>query len=72
MKTLFIEAKYKEKISLGKEIIKLLPFKIALVSSIQFIDQLGIIKKEINKKAIIAGQILGCNVKNAEKIKNKQ
>lgn len=82
MKTLFIEAKYKEKISLGKEIIEKLPFKIGLVSSIQFIDQLGIIKKEIelikNKslkkiknKIIIGGQILGCNVKNAEKIANK-
>ena len=76
MKTLFIPAKYKGEISLGREIISKLPSKIGLAASIQFVGQLGIIKKEINKrnknkKIIICGQILGCNVKNAEKIANK-
>jgi len=74
MKTLFIEAKYSKPIKLSKEIIGKLPKKIGLVSSIQFIDSLPIIKKQLGKeniKAIIAGQILGCNVKTAEKVKNK-
>ena len=71
MKALFIEAKYDKKISLGKDLISRLPSKIGLAASIQFVDQLGIIKKEIGKKAVIAGQILGCDVNNAEKIKDK-
>ena len=93
MKALFMPAVYNEKISLGKEIIEKLPLKVGLAASVQFVGQLGMIKKEIesiknesllkksinkennktirNKKAIIAGQILGCNVKNAEKIANK-
>ena len=85
METRFIAAKYEGKISLGKEVIGKLPLKTGLASPIQFIGQLGMIKKEIesiknksffkkinkNKKIIIAGQILGCNVKNAEKIANK-
>src|SRR3989338_11268738 len=71
MKALFIPAIYKEKISLGKEIINKLPLKTGLAASVQFVGQLGIIKKEIGSKAVVAGQILGCNVKNAEKIKNK-
>lgn len=72
MKTLFIESKYTGPISISKEIEEKLPDKIGLVSSIQFIDSLPIIKKQLkNKKTIIAGQILGCNIKNAEKIKNK-
>ena len=89
METLFIPAKYEGKVSLGKEVIGKLPLKTGLAASVQFVGQLGIIKKEIesiknesllkksinkkikNRKAIIAGQILGCNVKNAEKIANK-
>ena len=71
MKALFIPAIYKEKISLGKEIISKLPLNTGLAASVQFVGQLGIIKKEIGSKAVVAGQILGCNVKNAEKIKNK-
>ena len=75
METLFIPAKYKGKISLGKELIEKLPSKIGLAASIQFVDRLSDVKKEIesikNKKAIIGGQILGCDVKNAENIKGK-
>jgi len=72
METLFIEAKYTKPIKLNKDIAGKLPSKLGLVSSIQFIDSLPIIKKSLKmKKIIIGGQILGCNVKNAEKIKNK-
>lgn len=81
MKTLFIEAKYKEKIILGREIIKRLPDKIGLVSTVQFIDNLKNIKKSLeenNKKIYTAksdklkypGQVLGCDVSAANKIKN--
>jgi len=76
MRTLFIEAKYSKPINLDKTIAEKLPDEIGLVSSIQFIDSLPLIKKSLNKKnkikkILIGGQILGCNVKNAEKIKNK-
>ncbi len=70
MKTLFIEAKYNKPIKLSKEIEKKLPKKIGLAASIQFLHSLPSIKKQL-KKAIIAGQVLGCNTKNVEKIKNK-
>lgn len=76
MKTLFIEAKYSKPVKLSKETIEKLPAKVGLASSIQFIDSLPIIKKQLDKenniqKTTIAGQVLGCNVKNAEKVKNK-
>ncbi len=44
--------------------------KLGLVSSVQFLPQLKKANK-ILKNSIIGGQILGCNVKNAIKIKNK-
>lgn len=43
---------------------------VALVASIQFLSYLKQIKTQI-KNSIIAGQITGCNVSNALKIKNK-
>jgi len=71
MKTLFIEAKYDKPVQISEKIEEKLPSSLGLVSSIQFIDSLPLIKKQLkNKKTIIGGQILGCNVKNAEKIKN--
>ena len=70
MKTLFIEAKYKGPISLSKEIIEKLPSKIGLVSSIQFLDNLSSLKKAI-PKALIGGQILGCDASAAAKIESK-
>lgn len=79
MKKLFIEAKYNGKIELDNNSIKKLPDKIGLVSTVQFADSLGLVKKQIekikNKKALIgkskqkyAGQVLGCDVSSAEKI----
>ncbi len=70
MKTLFLEAKYSKPVKLSKSIAEKLPNKIGLVSSIQFIDNLPLIKKQL-KNSIIAGQVLGCDVKCAEKIKHK-
>lgn len=76
MEALFIEAKYSKPIKLDKTIAEKLPDKLGLVSSIQFLHSLPLIKKLLlnnkkNKKIIVGGQILGCNVKKAEKIKNK-
>jgi len=85
MKTLFIEAKYAKPVRLSSSVMGKLPSKIGLVSSIQFLGHLPLIKrsllkkedKEIHynknkiKKIIIGGQILGCNAKSAEKIQNK-
>ncbi len=74
MKTLFIKAKYSKPIKLSKKIAEKLPSRVGLISSVQFLGHLPSIKKLLNqkmKKIIIGGPILGCNVKNAEKIQNK-
>jgi|TARA_B100001971_G_C18157463_1_gene519397 2-(3-amino-3-carboxypropyl)histidine synthase len=74
MKTVFIEAKYEGKVELSREVIDKLPNKVGLVSTVQFIDKLSLLKnqfKKNNKKIIIAGQVLGCEFSKAEKIKNK-
>src|SRR3989338_607907 len=79
MATLFIEAKFSGQITLSKDIIDKLEGNIGLVSSIQFLDSLPLIKSSLTKKdnrnkikkIILGGQILGCNAKNAEKIKDK-
>lgn len=44
--------------------------KIGLVSAIQFVDSLKIAKDVLGERAIIGGQVLGCNVSNAMKIKD--
>ncbi|HZX44418.1 MAG TPA: diphthamide synthesis protein [Candidatus Nanoarchaeia archaeon] len=68
MKTLFIEARYKGKVVLPKEVIEKLPKKIGLASSIQFIGSLKGISSQLGKGSLIAGQILGCDAKSAGKI----
>jgi len=69
MKTLFIPAKSKVDISVVLKKVKI-KGKIGLITTAQFLNQLPKAKKII-KNSIIAGQILGCNVSTAEKIKNK-
>ncbi len=71
MKTLFIEAKTKVDISHLIDKLKL-PNKIGLVSAVQFLDNLNDVKKYIEskgKKAVIAGQVLGCNMTNPLMVK---
>jgi 2-(3-amino-3-carboxypropyl)histidine synthase len=71
MKTIFIPAKFKARITVPKLKIKQ---KIALVTTIQFLDQLKSIQKQLEKqgiKSIIAGQVLGCNVEAATRIQDK-
>jgi len=74
MKVLHIEAKYGKPVQISEKIASELPSSLGLVSSIQFIDSLPLIKKSLNKnkkikKIIICGQVLGCDVKNAGKVK---
>lgn len=73
MKTLFIEAKYKGKVKVGKA---KLPSKVGLVTTVQFVDHIDDIRKKIkcivgHGKQKYAGQILGCDVSSASKIKDK-
>ncbi len=81
MKTIFIEAKYNKEIKIGNKETDKLPDKIGLVTTVQFVNNLNSIKKILiknNKKVSIAkgkqkypGQILGCDVSSAKKIKDK-
>jgi 2-(3-amino-3-carboxypropyl)histidine synthase len=79
MEKLFIEAKYTGKIAIDKKDIAQLPKNIGLATTVQFVDCLKDIKKQLIGKNVFfdkakqkhPGQILGCDVSSAEKIKNK-
>lgn len=73
MKTLFIEARYKEIVKLPKKVIDKLPKRICLFTTVQFIDSVKPIIKQLEnagKKVFITksrhsfhkGQILGCGI----------
>lgn len=76
MKILFIESKYKEKITLPKAVVEKLSRtvdKIALFTTVQFLDNIPNIKKQLEKENIAvelikpvhckyAGQLLGCSI----------
>ncbi len=73
MKTLFIETKFAGKIKVPKNVIEKLPKTIGLFFTIQFIDSLEDVKKDIEKsdrKVVLMkgkhtkymGQIYGCNL----------
>lgn len=78
MKTFFIEAKHKGQFELPDEVIGILPKKIALFTTVQFLDSIAGIKKQLEKKGKkvlllktehtkYAGQLLGCNIKKFDK-----
>jgi len=81
MKTLFIEARSDENIIPNKKDISLLPKNIGIITTVQHahkINELIEFLKKQNKNPIIKknkqkypGQILGCDVSNAELIKDK-
>ncbi len=73
MKTMFVETKYKGKIKVPKKVIDKLPDTVGLFFTIQFIDSLEDVKKDIektNRKVKLMkgkhtkylGQIYGCNL----------
>ncbi len=74
MKTFFIHAKSLVDI---KPVLKKLKFKgkLGVLTTVQFLEQVKLFVEEFNQKNeekfIIGGQILGCNVNNALKIKDK-
>jgi 2-(3-amino-3-carboxypropyl)histidine synthase len=70
MKTLFIEAKSDIKVKLEREVIKKLPKRVGLVSTIQHLHALKSIKKQL-KNSVIGGQVLGCDVGAARRIRDK-
>ena len=72
MKILHIPAKSNLEIKIPASELKKqkLPKKIGLVTTIQHLHQLPALKKQL-KGAVAGGQILGCNVEAAEKIKGK-
>ncbi|MFH2028802.1 MAG: diphthamide synthesis protein [Nanoarchaeota archaeon] len=81
MKTLFLEAKYKGKIDLKKIDACMLPLKIGLATTVQFVDHLDDIEKtmvEKDKEISVGkgkqkyrGQVLGCDVSAASEVKDK-
>jgi 2-(3-amino-3-carboxypropyl)histidine synthase len=73
MKTIFIHAKYKEKIILPKLKIRE-KGKIGIITTIQFLSQIKNIQQQLRKQkiqSVIGGQILGCNIKAVKAIQNK-
>ncbi|MBW2975843.1 diphthamide synthesis protein [Candidatus Woesearchaeota archaeon] len=80
MKTVFIHAKYKGKIELEKIQAGMLPKKIGLVATIQFLERMEEIKTYLEskgKEVFIGkgkqepGQILGCDTGAAEEIQDQ-
>lgn len=81
MKYFFIDAKYKDKIILGNKVINKLPKKVGLITTIQFINSVENIKKEIEasgRKVKVSkgkqkncGQVLGCESSAAKAISEK-
>ena len=82
MKTFFVEARFKQKIDIPDQIINVLPKKIALFTTVQFLDSISGIKKQLEnkgKKVLVIktqhskypGQLLGCNIKKFEESKEK-
>ena len=81
MKIMMVEGRYKGKIDLSKLDCKMLPKKIGLATTVQFLDYVEEIKEFLSKNGIEAfidkmrqkyeGQLLGCDQGGAEKIKEK-
>lgn len=70
MKILHIPAKALVDIKLPDKELKKLPKKIGLVTTVQHLDKLNDIQKQL-PDSVLGGQILGCNNKSAEKINSK-
>ena len=73
VKTVFVPAKVKDiDISLVLNKLNIKEKKIGLIAAIQYVDYLEDIKKYLEEKghkALIAGQMVGCNISNALKVK---
>jgi 2-(3-amino-3-carboxypropyl)histidine synthase len=81
MKTFFIEARHKGKIELPDGLVKILPAKVALFTTVQFLDSIEAVKKSLEaagKKVLLMkpehakypGQLLGCSIKKFDETKD--
>lgn len=70
MKVLNLHARALTDIKLSDEAIKQLPEKIGLVTTIQHLSKLDDVQKQL-PGSVKGGQVLGCDVSAAEKIKSK-
>jgi len=81
MKLMFVEARYKKPVFIGKHVLKL-PEKIGLVTTVQFIGQVKEVKLQLEKEgkkvffgkgkyAAYQAQVLGCDVDSAVSIEKK-
>ncbi len=70
MKTLFVHAHSKKEVMIPERVIKKLPKKIGVVTSIQFAHQISNIVKQI-PSSLAGGQVLGCNAAMASKLVSK-
>ena len=81
MKLMFVEARYKKPVLIGKHVLKLPP-KVGLVTTVQFIGQIKEVKSQLEKEGkkvflgrgkhtVYQGQVLGCDVNSALSINNK-
>ena len=81
MKLMFVEARCKKPVFIGKHVLKL-PEKIGLVTTVQFIEQVKEIKSQLEKEgkkvffgkgkhAAYQAQVLGCDVDSAVSVEKK-
>lgn len=76
MKRLFIPVKSNVEIKLSEEVFEKLKKykKIGLITTVQYLDLLPEVEMQLSARrfiAVIGGQILGCNIKNAKKIEKE-
>ncbi|MBI4450440.1 diphthamide synthesis protein [Candidatus Woesearchaeota archaeon] len=74
MKTLFIHAKSNIDVELPKAALAKLPANVGIVTNVQHLHKIKDAAAQLEaagKKAIVAGQVLGCNAWNAVNIKGK-
>lgn len=69
MKLFHVHAKSTVDVKLPEDALKKLPKRLGIVTTIQHLDKIGDVVKQT--KGVLAGQVLGCNASNAEKISNK-
>ncbi len=69
MKLFHIHAKSTVDVKLPETALKKLPKRLGIVTTIQHLHKIGDVVKQTN--GVLAGQVLGCNASNAEKIKNE-
>ncbi len=71
MKTLFVHATIKEKVSIPQDVIAQLPLNLGVFTTIQYLKQMPAVKRQLEeagKIVKIVGQTLGCRAEGAQKV----